>query len=69
VLDSKANFVFASVPGVSGGDVLLFLREKGILVRHFNKPRLDGWVRISIGTDADMERVALLLADMARNRI
>jgi histidinol-phosphate aminotransferase len=69
VLDSKANFVFASVPGVSGGDVLLCLREKGILVRHFNKPRLDGWVRISIGTDADMERVALLLADMARHRI
>jgi histidinol-phosphate aminotransferase len=69
VLDSKANFVFASVPGFTGGEVLSRLREKGVLVRHFNKPRLDGWVRITIGTDADMERVALLLAEMARFRV
>jgi len=65
VLDSKANFVFASVPGLSGGEVLARLRENGILVRHFNKPRLDAWVRISIGTEADMARVAELLRAMA----
>lgn len=68
VLDSKANFIFASLPGIPGGEVLLYLRERGILVRHFDKPRLDGWVRISMGTDADMERVAFLLAEMVRQR-
>lgn len=68
VLDSKANFVFASVPGVSGDKVLLYLRDRGVLVRHFNKPRLNDWVRISIGTDADMERVTGLLGEMTLHR-
>lgn len=69
VLESRANFVFASVPGVSGADVLAFLRENGILVRHFNKPRLTDWVRISIGTDAQMEQVAALLGELARRSV
>ncbi len=66
VLDSKANFVFASVPGLSGGEVLARLREQKILVRHFSKPqRLDAWVRITMGTERDMEKVAELLLGMA----
>jgi histidinol-phosphate aminotransferase len=31
------------------------LREKGILVRHFNKPRIADFLRVSIGTDAEMD--------------
>ncbi len=65
VLESRANFVFASVPGTGGGEVLAALRANGILVRHFNTPRLADWVRISIGTDEEMDRVASLLAGMA----
>ena len=65
VLESRANFVFASVPGTNGAEVQAALRADGILVRHFGMPRLADWVRISIGTDEAMDRVASLLARMA----
>jgi histidinol-phosphate aminotransferase len=58
VIPSQANFIFASPPassGKSGGQIFSALREKGILVRHFNKPRIDNFLRISIGTDEDMD--------------
>ena len=60
VLDSGANFVFASHPRLSGKDFYLALREKGILVRCFNHPRTLEFARISIGSDEDMD--ALLAA-------
>ena len=58
VIPSRANFIFAAPPGGSGvTGVRLFaaLRERGILVRHFNKPRIENYLRISIGTDNDMD--------------
>lgn len=54
VLDSKTNFVFAKTPRMSGKDVYLSLKEKGILVRHFDKERLTDYNRITIGSDAQM---------------
>jgi len=57
VLPSQANFIFASPPncGKSGQDFYAALREMSILVRHFNKPRISDFLRISIGTDEDMD--------------
>ena len=58
LLPSQANFLFASPPpgsGKSGQELYAALRERGILVRHFNKPRIAGFVRISMGTDEEME--------------
>lgn len=57
VTDSKANFLFASIPGISGGDALQALRKEGILVRNFKAPRICDWLRITIGTQNDMEKV------------
>jgi histidinol-phosphate aminotransferase len=55
VLPSQANFVFAAPPsGKSGQEFFAALRERGFLVRHFNKPRIADFLRISIGTDEDM---------------
>ena len=57
VLPSQANFVFAAPPansGKNGAEFFAALRERGILVRHFNKPRIAEFLRISIGTDEDM---------------
>jgi histidinol-phosphate aminotransferase len=58
VLPSQANFIFAAPPETSGktsAQVFEALRERGILVRHFNKPRIDNFLRITIGTGEDME--------------
>ncbi|MDR2133585.1 MAG: histidinol-phosphate transaminase [Treponema sp.] len=60
VIPSKANFVFVKPPGGKGnasrGDVFFgALRGRGILVRHFNKPRIADYLRVSIGTDGEMD--------------
>ena len=57
VLPSAANFIFARPE--HGDAAVLFerLSEAGILVRYWSKPRLDEWLRISIGTDKEMERL------------
>ena len=55
VLPSSANFLFVKPPHISGANLFTALREKGILVRHFNKNRIADFVRISIGTDEDMD--------------
>ena len=50
VLPSKANFVFARHPGRSGSELARGLRGQGIIVRHFDKPRIRDFLRITIGT-------------------
>lgn len=55
VLPSKTNFVFARKDGWAGSDLQRKLRERGILVRHFNQPRIDDYLRITIGTDEEMD--------------
>jgi histidinol-phosphate aminotransferase len=56
VLPSEANFIFARFPGRSGAELQGALRDRGILVRHFKKDRIRDFLRISIGTDAEMEK-------------
>ncbi|MDD2603273.1 MAG: histidinol-phosphate transaminase [Desulfobacteraceae bacterium] len=63
VLPSRANFVFARRPGIPGRTVYEALKTEGILVRHFNPPEIADFVRITIGTDPQMDR---LLATVAR---
>lgn len=52
VLPSAANFVFARHPDHKGADLAAGLRAKNIIVRHFNKPRISDFLRITVGTDA-----------------
>ena len=55
VLDSKANFLFAKSDRLEGGELYRQLKARGVLVRHFTKPRISDYVRITIGTMAQME--------------
>ena len=61
VLPSAANFIFARVPveryteGAAG--VFKKLGEAGVLVRYWSQPRLNQWLRISIGTPEDMQKL------------
>ena len=64
VLPSKANFIFARHPAVSGQELYNGLRQRGILVRHFTKERIKDFVRITIGTQQQMEKLAEALQDM-----
>lgn len=57
MLPSKANFVFTSRPGVTGETVYRLLKERGILVRHFNVEGIQDFVRITIGKPEDMNRL------------
>jgi histidinol-phosphate aminotransferase len=59
VIPSQANFVFAKHPKHDGASLARSLRERKILVRHFAKPRIDQYLRITVGTE---EQVAALLA-------
>lgn len=55
VIPSKANFVFAKPSGMPAAELFKKLRDDGILVRYFSKPRIDDRLRISIGTDEEMD--------------
>ena len=55
VLDSRANFVFVSTERINGGVLYKKLKKNGILVRHFDAPRIENWLRITIGTPEQMQ--------------
>ena len=62
--DSKANFVFASHPDFSGEYLFTELRKRNIVVRHWNKPGISEFLRITIGTDEQMEAVVKALKEI-----
>ena len=53
--DSRANFLFARHPAADGGDLYRRLKERGVLVRRFDAPRIGDYIRITIGTRAQMD--------------
>lgn len=53
--DSRSNFLLASSPRIPGGELYRKLKERGILVRHFSDSRIENYVRITIGTDQQMD--------------
>ena len=53
--DSKTNFLFATHPAIPGKALYTALRENGILVRHFDTPRLTNFIRVTVGSREQME--------------
>ncbi len=62
--DSKTNFVFAKHSKMHAKDVFAALREHKIIVRYFNKPRIDEYLRITIGTRMQMTEVVRALEEI-----
>ena len=68
VLPSSANFVFARHPSREGAELAKALRARDVLVRHFTKPRIADYLRITVGTGADTDCLREALTDvLSRN--
>lgn len=67
VLESKANFIFITHPKYSAKELFKKLRKKSILVRYFNSERIDNYLRVTIGSEVEMdiffERVKQILIE------
>lgn len=59
--DSSSNFIFASHKSIPASELFEALKQEGIYVRHFNKPRIDNYLRITIGTDEHMDELLTFL--------
>ena len=64
VLPSSANFLFAKKEGFDGKRLYSALREKGILVRHFDKPRIKDFIRITVGDETQMKTFVAAVKDI-----
>lgn len=67
--DSKANFIFACHPKFPAKDLFSALKRQGIYVRYFAKPRIDNYLRISIGTDQEMKALITFLERYIGDRV
>jgi histidinol-phosphate aminotransferase len=68
VLPSKANFLFAKSPDISGEELYLKLKENGILVRHFKKERIKDYNRITVGTRENMDSLLLAIKKILKEK-
>ena len=62
--DSKTNFVFATHRSIPATEIFTYLREKDIFVRYFKKPRIDNYLRISVGTDEEIDKLTEALKEL-----
>ncbi len=61
--DSLANFIFASHEVIPAQQIYQALREADIYVRYWNKPRISGYLRITVGTEEQMDRLLAFLEE------
>jgi len=64
VLPSSANFVFARHPAHEGAALAAALRQRAVLVRHFPAPRISDYLRITVGSDGQIDRLLSALSDI-----
>ncbi len=62
--NSKSNFIFASSDKMPAREIAAKLREKGILIRYFNKPKIDNYLRITVGSAEDMQTLVNTLKEI-----
>ncbi len=68
VLPSKSNFVLASTPKMGGAELQAELRKRGILVRHFDDERIKDFVRITIGSDTEIQTLIQIIKEILNEK-
>lgn len=66
--DSAANFLFVTHPSVPAAQIFAYLKSKDILVRYFSAPVVEKYLRITIGTDEEMDSLLTALRDYLNQR-
>ena len=66
--DSKANFIFATHESIPAQELFEALRQQKIFVRYFKKPRIDNYLRITVGTQEEMQKLIEFLKKYIQNR-
>ena len=66
--DSQSNFLFVTHRSVPAKELFTALHEAKIIVRYFDKPRIDNYLRITIGTDEEMDTLVAFLKEYLRDR-
>lgn len=66
VYDSHANFVLARKPGISQAPIYEGLKARGILIRYFSSPTLADCIRVTVGTDEEIDRLVSALDQLKR---
>lgn len=64
VLPSLTNFLFVTHPEKKAPDIFAALREKSIFIRYFQLPRIDNYLRITVGTDEQMDKLIAALKEI-----
>lgn len=67
--DSMSNFIFAKHESADANEIFAKLKEKKIFVRHWNKPRISDYLRISIGTPKEMEKLISALGEILGKQV
>ena len=66
VLKSQTNFLFAKHPSISGDELYQKVKAQGLLIRHFNTPGIEDFVRITIGTPEQMSELRKAIEEILR---
>ena len=66
--DSMANFLFITHEKVAARELFEALKIKKIYVRYFNKPRIDNYLRVTIGTDEEMDALLAFFRDYLKKK-
>ena len=62
--NSQTNFLFAKHESIPAEEIFNKLRDQNIYIRYFKKPRIDEWLRITIGTKEQMNALIMALEDI-----
>ena len=62
--DSQSNFIFAAHKSMPAKEIFAALKARNIFVRYFNKPGIDNYLRITIGTDEQMQALEAALREI-----